>query len=111
MSNRFLSIAAVSVGLLTATQTFAQSTVDGMIAASSLGSVLAAEKPCGFTYDQTAIQKWIIKHVRDDDMGFAPMLHLMTTGHAEEISEMSSSARTAFCSQSGRVARANGFIQ
>ena len=84
---------------------------DGMTIANELGTVLAAERPCHLSFDQSAIQQYINKRVPASDMSFGNMLQLMVSGTGVEIREMSPSTLTAFCAQTTRVARFNGFIR
>lgn len=83
---------------------------DTMQMALNLGAVLAAEKPCGFAYDQAAIEAFIDKNVPADDMGFPAMLTTMTSGAEFELQSMSESQKTAHCRQVGRIAKSYGFI-
>lgn len=104
-----IAVLSAVVSLAAASAAFAQA--DTMMVASQLGNVLAAEEFCGLTYDQEAIQAFIEKNVRADDMGFAGMLSLMTGGSESKQREMNASAKTAHCAQIRRVAKANGFIK
>tara|TARA_R110002020_G_scaffold10801_22_gene41076 strand:- start:5005 stop:5337 length:333 start_codon:yes stop_codon:yes gene_type:complete len=90
-------------------QTHAQSDVDSMMLASQLGSVLAAEDFCGFDFDQAAIAAFIEAKVAADDMAFPSTLSTMTDGHRYQQESMSASAKTAHCTQIGRVAVSYGF--
>jgi hypothetical protein len=105
---RAITTATVLAALLCADQAAAQ--MDSTQMAMSLGSVLGSEKACGLKYDQRAIEMFIEKNVKPDDMGFASMLGLMTRGAAREIKDMSESQKTAHCAQIRRVALANKFI-
>jgi hypothetical protein len=44
-------------------------------------------------------------------MQFSSMLNLMVLGVTSQISSMTTSARTAFCAQTERVARSYGFTR
>ena len=77
--------------------------------ALELGSMLAAEEPCGLAFDHDAIGDWIDAQVDADDMGFAGNLAMMTQGQAFQIGRMSDSQRAAHCAQTRRVARSMGF--
>jgi len=79
--------------------------------ASELGTVLASEELCGLSYDQDAIAAFIEQNVPADDMGFASNLQMMTEGQAFNLRDMSTSARTAHCTQIRRVAISYGFIK
>lgn len=79
--------------------------------ATDLGSVIGSEEPCGLTYNQEAIEKFIDNKVPGDDMGFTSMLSMMTDGTALQIKDMSTSAKTAHCRQIKRVAKSYGFIE
>jgi hypothetical protein len=76
-----------------------------------LGDMLGSETACGLTYDQDAIQNFIVKHVDPNDMGFAPSLLSLTAGTKALIGEMSASSLTAHCTQIRRVAKHYGFIK
>jgi hypothetical protein len=76
-----------------------------------LGSVLGSETACGLTYDQDAIQRFIVKHVDAKDMMFVSRLDSMTTGTKGEIKEMSPSSLVAHCTQIRRVAKHYGFTK
>jgi len=88
----------------------APAAADSTQKAMELGSVLAAEEPCGLAYDPEGIDRWIAANVAADDMGFASTLSLMTRGMARDVAGMSESARRAHCAQTARVARSFGFI-
>ncbi len=96
--------------MLIASPALAWSNLDRMKFASSLGSVLAAEQPCGFSFNQAAIADLIEKSVPADDMQFAGMLSSMTSGHEFTLKDMSESEKTAYCAQTSRVARQYGLI-
>lgn len=83
---------------------------ESMQLASNLGTVLASEEPCGFTFDQTAIAAFIENKVPADDMGFASILSMMTQGQRIQIDRMSASSKTAHCTQIKRVASSYGFL-
>ena len=83
---------------------------DSMRLAIDLGSVLASEEPCGLSFDQKAIERWIEEHVPADDMSFPSNLSMMTGAGQFQIDEMSKSALVAHCAQIERVARTFGFI-
>ncbi|UNK36584.1 signal recognition particle [Shinella sp. H4-D48] len=79
--------------------------------AHQLGNVIASEQPCGLSYNQDAIAKYIEDNVSDEAMGFASMLDLMTRGAAASIEELTNSGKTAHCAQTRRVAKRYGFIK
>jgi hypothetical protein len=83
--------------------------LDSMELAHQLGTVLAAEQPCHFTYDMAAVQIYIARHVQESDMSFGSLLQLMVQGEAIQIEEMTPATLAALCTQTGRVARFNGF--
>lgn len=94
---------------LSATNVAAQ-TADTIRLAKELGAALAAEQPCGLTYDITAIETWLDTRVEAANMSFAPTLSTMTTGAAFTLGQMTDSQRAAHCAQTRRVALALGFI-
>ncbi|TNV17859.1 signal recognition particle [Ochrobactrum teleogrylli] len=77
--------------------------------ASGLGSVLAAEEPCGLSFDQGAIEKFINAKVPADNLNFAGTLNMMVSGAKLELDGMSASQKTANCTQVKRVAKSYGF--
>ena len=101
------------VGLALATVALAPTaaTADSMEIAMQLGSILAAESVCGLTYDQGAIQAYIEKKVKADDMQFPSMLQLMTKGSEVQDQDLAPSAKAALCAQTVRVARSYGFTK
>jgi hypothetical protein len=78
--------------------------------ASELGTLLASETPCGFAYDQAAIQTYIDKNVPTSEMGFAPMLDMMVMGAEQNFSDMTESTKVAHCRAIEGTARHYGFI-
>lgn len=78
--------------------------------ANQLGTILAAEKFCHFSYDMTAIQNFIAKNVPESDMSFGTMLQTMVEGQTIEMRDMTPATLMALCTQTGRVAKYNGFI-
>ena len=99
--------AALLMGMPTLTH--AQGDMESMMLATQLGSVLAAEDFCGLTYDQAAIAAFVEAEVAPDDMAFPSTLSAMTDGHRYQQDTMSASAKTAHCTQIGRVAASYGF--
>lgn len=76
-----------------------------------LGNVIASEEYCGLTYEQEAIQRYIHKNVRADDMGFPGSLNMMISGSSYSIKQLSKSAKTAHCAQISRIAKSYQFIK
>lgn len=83
---------------------------DSMVTAMNLGSVIASEQPCGLTFDQAAIERYIEKNVKADDIGFPSSLHLMTEGQGAQIGDMSPTSLRAHCTQIRRIAKSYKFI-
>lgn len=79
--------------------------------AHQLGNVIASEVPCGLSYNQDAIARFIEENVSDSEMGFASMLSLMTDGASVSIGQLTSSGKTAHCTQIRRVAKKYGFVE
>lgn len=79
--------------------------------AERLGQVLAAEEPCSLTFDTAAIQAFIEKHVKADDMDFAGRLDTETKVGIMSIGSMTTSSKVAYCTQESRVAKSFGFIK
>ncbi len=107
--HKMTGLAAVLAALIT-TAANGQS-MKSMQLANDLGSVLAAEEPCGFTYDQDAISAWIDKNTDPSDMGFSSSLSAMTSGAEYQIKDMAKSALTAHCRAISRTAKHYGFIK
>ena len=101
---------AFSVVLVIPVMAFAQS-MDSMQKATNLGTILAAEIFCGFSYNQEAIGTWIDENTDPSDMGFSGMLKMMTAGAAFTLADMSESSKTAHCRSVERTARHFGFIE
>ena len=97
--------------ILFPTPALAWNDMESMTLAHELGSVLASEAACGLTYDQDAIAAFIEKKVPADDMGFPSSLNMMTVGSEAQIADMSTSAKTAHCTQIRRIAKSNGFLR
>jgi hypothetical protein len=100
-----LIVSCVSVPSLAA-----MSDLERLKLAMNLGSVLAAEGPCGFSYNQAAIRAYIAKAVPVDDMSFPQMLNVYTMSYSQDLGSMTPSQKTAACAQIERVARANSFL-
>ena len=99
----FLSIAA----LFAPESAFAT----GQSLAVDLGTILGSEDFCGLTYDQAAIDAFIVKNVSSDDTGFASDLESMSAGTKVENEHLSLSEKTARCTQVRRTAKALGFTK
>jgi hypothetical protein len=102
---------AVAMMLGFSVQSAMADSLKAMKTATNLGSVLAAEDACGLTYDQEAISAFIEKHVDADDMDFPSTLKLMTEGSKFQLTEMSKSELTAYCTQVKRLAKTYGFTR
>lgn len=96
--------------LLASTSALAADDFDTIRAATDLGSVLAAEAPCGLTYDQAAIEAYIDGLGIEANMGFVSTLSMMTQGAEFNQRDLSESARTAHCRAVTLTARHYGFI-
>lgn len=79
--------------------------------ATQLASVLASEELCQLSYDQVAIEAFIEKSVKADDMGFASTLKMMTSGQEFQNKNLTTSGKTAHCAQIRRVAKSYGFTK
>jgi len=96
-------IAAVALPSPSAAQ---KGQMESMSLAQLLGDLLASETPCNLSYNQAAISAFINQRVRADDLQFNSLLTLMTNGSAFQIKSLTSSGKTAHCTQTVRVARA-----
>ncbi|PIE16350.1 MAG: signal recognition particle [Rhodobacterales bacterium] len=82
-----------------------------MRVAQELGTLLAAEKFCGLSYNQAAIGKWIDENTDPSDMGFSSTLTMMIEGSSLMQGDMSESSKTAHCRSIERTAHHYGFIE
>ena len=105
-----LLIAAVLLAS-TALMPVAHAQEDSIVMAVALGDVLGSEEFCDLKYDQKAIQQFIDKNVKKDDMQFPGNLKMATEGARNDNKDLSPSAKTAHCTQIERIARSYGFIQ
>ena len=110
LSRVILLAAAAAAAAIYVRPVQAQSKFDSMQLAQSLGDMLASESLCGLHYIQPAIEAFISKRVRADDLEFNSMLTLMTAGADSQLQNLSASAKTAHCAQTSRVAKNYGFI-
>ena len=101
---------AIAIALVFFTRPGNAQSLDSMTLANELGTLLASEEICGLTFKQDAIQAFIEKKVRANDLSFPPTLNVMTTGAEAQIKDMSTSARTAHCAQIRRLAVSYGFV-
>lgn len=85
--------------------------LDSMAKAGQLSGLLASESICGLSYDQAAIQAWVVANVPGDDMTFASNLNLQTKGNAMMFERQSKSERTAHCAATTQSAKHFGFIK
>ena len=105
---RTIATVVTAMALVVVSPAFAHA--DSLEAASSLGNVLGSEKGCDLKINQKAVEAWIEKNVRANDMEFTGMLNLMTMGTTQQVKDMSAAQKAAHCTQVRRVARANKFI-
>ncbi len=75
------------------------------------GSVLAAEEFCGFDYNQEAIREFIERRAPKEDLTFGEDVANHTNSVRQGFSDMTPSSKTAFCVQTGRVAKQYGFMR
>lgn len=78
--------------------------------ANALGAVIAAEEPCGLSYDQAAIAAYIENTVPPERMDFASALQVQIMGQQAMLPAMSSSATAAHCAAIRGPAVKFGFI-
>ena len=104
-------LASVAAGMLALLASAQAASLDGITVANELGAVLAAERPCHLSYDTAAVEQYIATHVDEGDMGFSSMLQMMTEGQRYQMQSMTPATMTAFCAQTARVAKFNGFIR
>jgi hypothetical protein len=97
--------------LCLATPAAAMNDMEEMQAASTLGSLLASEKPCKLTYDQTAVAAWITANIPPERIGFASQLQMMTMGQGMFVDGLTGSGLTAHCTSVAQSARHLGFTK
>lgn len=102
---------ALVATLATATTAQAQTDHDIMMLADSLGTMIAAEDPCGLAYDQTAIGNFIDENIPGESMDFASQLQATISIESYSMDDMSASAKTAHCRAVENSARHHGFIE
>ncbi len=102
---------AIALALTVSADSATAQDLESFRLASQLGTVLGSEKACGLSYDQAAIAAFIEAKVAADDMSFASNLRMMTEATAYNMKDMSTSARTAHCTQISRVAASYGFTE
>lgn len=86
-------------------------TFDAMEVAGDLGSVLASEEPCGLSYSQDDISKFITDKVPTSATSFPGTLNLWIRTRKDQIKEMTLSEKTANCTLVERLAKSYGFIK
>ena len=104
-----ISLMVSAAALLLEATSPAHATDDNL--AFQLGTIFGSESFCGLSFNQAAIQAFIEKNVREDDLQFAGELSTMTDGTKAENEKMSASERTARCVQVRRSACAYGFTK
>lgn len=95
---------------LAAAPAFAWDDLASMEMATNLGAVLAGGEKCGYTFDSSAIAAFIGENVPADDLGFAALLNMMTTGATAQIDGMTDSAFIAQCAVVENTAKHFGFM-
>jgi hypothetical protein len=102
------TLAALTAAL--ATTASAQS-LDGLISAGQLGTVLASETLCDLTLDPAGIETWIAANVAADDLSFASQLQTQVMGQEYLQKDMTASARIAHCAAVRQTATTMGLIK
>jgi len=110
-SLRRLGYLAITAALMGCPQIASADQIETFQLAEKLGALLAAEKPCGFTFDQGAVSAWVDANVHADDMDFTEALNMIVSNRDGKVDEMSPAQRVVFCRQTERVARALHFIK
>lgn len=75
---RFLCLSAIASIVFLSAPANAWSDLDRMKLSMALGDVLSSEKPCGLSYKQEAISKFIDSKVPATDMDFTSDLDMQT---------------------------------
>ena len=99
---------AIAVVMMIATPARADEARETFV--KDLGTIMAAEKPCGLIYVRAAIEALIGQHIAPTDMSFPRELEMRTwisKGHLEELTE---SALFAHCFQISRLAKQHKLI-
>lgn len=76
-----------------------------------LGTILAAEQPCGFSYDQSAIKKYIAENVPASSISFPATLMRWTEAQKSDVSDLVGAEKSAYCAATEHTAKSFGFIQ
>jgi len=79
--------------------------------ADNLGYVIASEKPCGLSYDQEQIARFIDENVPGDAMDFPSSLQGSIAAAELDIQDNSPSAMTAHCRAVTNIARHYGLVE
>ncbi|WP_247653367.1 signal recognition particle [Pannonibacter phragmitetus] len=109
---RLFRVCLIVAGAMTAgAGAHAQGALDSMRKAQQLADVLGSEAACGLTYDQEAISAYIDKAIPADDMSFTSNLNMFVSATEFQLQGMSTSAKTAHCTQVRRVAKSFGFLK
>jgi len=72
--------------------------------ADNVATLLAAERACGFRYDQTSLQVVVTEAVPENDANFSSTLNLILSVRTDDEAKMETSQRTIMCAQEGRIA-------
>ncbi|MCV6548549.1 MAG: hypothetical protein OIF56_14925 [Cohaesibacter sp.] len=86
-------------------------TADSYEIAKKIAKVIAAERMCGLSLNEPAIQAWIEQNVKADDMEFPDNLSLALSGAEDDQDELSDTAKVAYCKQITRVAKHYKFME
>lgn len=81
------------------------------LTAINFGTILAAEEPCGMSYQPSAIQKYVADIVPAEDVGFPATLTRWTRMQKSRVDDMTASEKVAYCASSRQTAAKLGFIQ
>jgi hypothetical protein len=76
-----------------------------------LQTMLGSEEACSLHYDQAAIERFMTKYFKPDNMEVVSTMAVMVNGNKILVGQMSPSTLTAHCAQVRRAAKYYGFTQ
>ena len=79
--------------------------------AIEFGTILAAEKLCGFSYDAEGIKQYLDKEVPADDIAFPVTLRTQIESRKEGMDNLVGSEKVAFCLSTERTAKEIGIFK
>ncbi|NKC04266.1 hypothetical protein [Brucella haematophila] len=81
------------------------------LTAINFGTILAAEEPCGMSYEPAAIEKYVADNVPAEDVGFPATLTRWTRMQKSRVGDMTPSEKVAYCATARQTAAKLGFVK